>query len=217
MAQHQHHHHQRLLYGVLLLLCAVTTVSARASQISDLKSKITGVEELLEEFRKQLLQDQAYSAGRQGGGGGGAVVDSCLGEFTSAGEHIIRARASIEQGATFLSVPGPVYNWKDCLHACCSEPHCTLAVVQEDLGESEESLHCYLFNCTYRNKDVCSFTPQQGFGTYSRGGANATAGRASPGPLSSLSSSGGSSDKNTVAAARSDPPTNDDDPSKTSD
>ncbi|XP_056437932.1 low-density lipoprotein receptor-related protein 11 [Gadus chalcogrammus] len=206
MAQHQHQHQHRLFYCVLLLLCAVRTISARASQISDLKSKITGVEELLEEFRKQLQQDQAYSTGRQGGGG--AVVDSCLGEFTSADELIIRAKASIEQGATFLS-PGPVYNWKDCLHACCSEPHCTLAVVQEDLGESEESLHCYLFNCTYRNKNVCSFTPQQGFSTYSRG-ANATVGHPSPAPLSS---SGGSSDKNTAAAAGpAHTPTNDDDP-----
>ncbi|CAL8315081.1 unnamed protein product [Lota lota] len=178
MAQ-QHHHHQRLFYCALLLLCAVRTLSARASQISDLKSKITGVEELLEEFRKQLQQDQAYTTSRQGGG---VVVDSCLGEFTSAEEHIIRARASIEHGATFLSVPGPVYNWKDCLHACCSEPHCTLAVVQEDLGESEESLRCYLFNCTYRNRNVCSFTPQQGFSTHSRG-ANTTAGRPSSAPI----------------------------------
>uniref|UniRef100_A0A667ZRK0 Low density lipoprotein receptor-related protein 11 n=1 Tax=Myripristis murdjan TaxID=586833 RepID=A0A667ZRK0_9TELE len=158
MAVVQHH---RLVASVVLLLCAVRGIHTRSSQISDLKSKISGVEELLEEFRKQLQQDQLYP--REGD-----VTDVCLGDFNAVGEHIIRARASIEQGATFLSAPGRVYSWKDCLHACCSEPHCTVAVVQEDLRQPGDSLSCYLFNCTYRNKNVCSFAPQQGFSTYSR-------------------------------------------------
>ncbi|XP_071380750.1 low-density lipoprotein receptor-related protein 11 [Centroberyx affinis] len=158
MAVVQHH---RLLASVVLLLCAVQTIDTRASQISDLQSRMSGVEDLLEEFRKQLQQDQAYP--REGD-----VIDGCLGDFNAVGEHIIRAKDSIEQGATFLLVPGRVYSWKDCLHACCSEPHCTVAVVQEDLAQPGESLNCYLFNCTYRNKNVCSFAPQQGFSTYSR-------------------------------------------------
>ncbi|KAM6954390.1 low-density lipoprotein receptor-related protein 11 [Aplochiton taeniatus] len=152
--------HPRLIYCVLLF-CAIKSVCARTSQISDLKSKISGVEELLEEFRKQLQQDQVYPREE-------VEVDVCLGDFNAVEEHIIRARASIEQGATFLSAPGRVYSWKDCVHACCSEPHCTVAVVQEDLRESDDSLSCYLFNCTYRNKNVCSFAPQQGFSTYNR-------------------------------------------------
>ncbi|KAK0151562.1 Low-density lipoprotein receptor-related protein 11 [Merluccius polli] len=185
MAQHHHHyhHHRRPFHcALLLLLCAaVKTAAARSSQISELKSKISGVEELLEEFRQQLQQDQAYTSSRPGVG---VVVDTCLSDFTSAEERIIRAKASIEQGAAFLSVPARVYSRRDCLHACCAEPHCTLAVVQEDLlglDGSEEGLHCYLFNCTYRGRDVCSFTPQPGFSTYGRGGAgaNATAGRPS--------------------------------------
>ncbi|KAG7248499.1 hypothetical protein CRUP_005407, partial [Coryphaenoides rupestris] len=206
MAQHRHHHHQhrRLWYGallLLLLLCAVRTVGARdLSQISDLKSKISGVEELLEEFRLQLQrQDQAYTAttttttaaaaipatagssssggGSSGNRQGGVVVeqDSCLGGFTVAEERIIRARASIEQGATFLSVPERVYGRRDCLRACCAaEPHCTVAVVQrqeEDRPGEDGLFRCYLFNCTYRERNVCSFTPQRGFSTYSRGGA----------------------------------------------
>lgn len=156
-----------LLPACLALLSALPRIHARSSPISDLKSKITGVEELLEEFRKQLQQDQAYKAGD--------AVDSCVGDFDAAGERIIRARASIEQGATFLLAPDRVYAWRDCLHACCSQPHCTVAVVQEDPGRPGDSLSCYLFNCSYRGSDVCSFAAQQGFSTYSRS-PNATQG-----------------------------------------
>ncbi|XP_073348944.1 low-density lipoprotein receptor-related protein 11 [Pagrus major] len=159
--------HPWLLLACVVLLAAGQHVDARSSPISDLKSKITGVEELLEEFRKQLQQDQAYKVGD--------VIDSCVGDFNAVGERIIKAKASIEQGATFLLAPESVYTWKDCLHACCSQPHCTVAVVQEDPRQPGESLSCYLFNCTYRNKNVCSFAPQEGFSTYSRT-ANTTQG-----------------------------------------
>uniref|UniRef100_A0A1A7YQV6 Low density lipoprotein receptor-related protein 11 n=1 Tax=Iconisemion striatum TaxID=60296 RepID=A0A1A7YQV6_9TELE len=152
--------HPRLLLASVVLLFTITRINARSSQISDLKSKISGVEELLEEFRKQLQQDQAYRTAE--------VTDSCVGDFSSSGERIIRTKASIEQGATFLLAPDRVYTWRDCLHACCSQPHCTVAVVQEDLSRPGDSLSCYLFNCTYRNKNICSFAPQEGFTTYSR-------------------------------------------------
>ncbi|XP_008277256.1 low-density lipoprotein receptor-related protein 11 [Stegastes partitus] len=157
----------------LLLLLVAERVETRSSPISDLKSKISGVEELLEEFRKQLQQDQAYRVGD--------VIDSCVGDFNAVGERIIRAKASIEQGATFLLAPDRVFTWKDCLHACCSQPHCTVAVVQEDLRQPGDSLSCYLFTCTYRNKNVCSFAPQQGFTTYSRA-ANSTQGHVAAPP-----------------------------------
>ncbi|KAM6914968.1 low-density lipoprotein receptor-related protein 11 [Xenentodon cancila] len=152
--------HLRLLLACVVLLFSVIGIHARSSPISDLKSKISGVEELLEEFRKQLQQDQAYRAAD--------AIDSCVGDFDAVGERIIRTKASIEQGATFLLAPDRVYTWKDCLHACCSQAHCTVAVVQEDLRQPGDTLSCYLFNCTYRNKNICSFAPQQGFTTYSR-------------------------------------------------
>uniref|UniRef100_A0A8C4DJ19 MANSC domain-containing protein n=1 Tax=Dicentrarchus labrax TaxID=13489 RepID=A0A8C4DJ19_DICLA len=138
-------HPRLLLLACVVLLIAVQRIDTRSSPIFDLKSKITGVEELLEEFRKQLQQDQAYKVGE--------VIDPCVGDFNAVGERIIRAKASIEQGATFLLAPDTVYTWKDCLHACCSQPHCTVAVVQEDPRQPGESLSCYLFNCTYRNKN----------------------------------------------------------------
>ncbi|XP_068564550.1 low-density lipoprotein receptor-related protein 11 [Cebidichthys violaceus] len=160
--------HPRLLLACVVLLNAVRRIDTRSLPISDLKSKITGVEELLEEFRKELQQDQTYRAGD--------ALDSCVGDFNAVGERIIRTKASIEQGATFLLAPERVYTWRDCLHACCSQPHCTVAVVQQDLRQPGDSLSCYLFNCTYRSKNVCTFAPQQGFTTYSRT-ANTTQGQ----------------------------------------
>ncbi|XP_037541542.1 low-density lipoprotein receptor-related protein 11 [Nematolebias whitei] len=153
------HHPRRLLASVVLLL-ALNHVHARSSQISDLKSKISGVEELLEEFRKQLQQDQAYRTAE--------VADTCAGDFSAVGERIIRTKASIEQGATFLLAPDRVYTWRDCVHACCSQPHCTVAVVQGEQRRAGDSLSCYLFNCTYRGSSICSFAPQEGFTTYHR-------------------------------------------------
>ncbi|KAG5846696.1 low-density lipoprotein receptor-related protein 11 [Anguilla anguilla] len=153
-------HYQRSI-ACIVLLCSSNIVLAKSSQISDIKSKISGVEELLEEFRKQLQQDQALN--REDGLG-----DVCLSGFSAIEEHIIRAKDSIDQGATFLTAPSRVYSWRDCLHACCVDPRCTVAVVQEDLEQSESSLSCFLFNCTYRNKNVCTFSMQQGYSTYSR-------------------------------------------------
>ncbi|KAM6906699.1 low-density lipoprotein receptor-related protein 11 [Lycodopsis pacificus] len=161
-------HPRLLLLACVVLLNAVRRIDTRSLPISDLKSKISSVEELLEEFRKQLQQDQTYRAGD--------ALDSCVGDFNAVGERIIRTKASIEQGATFLLPPGRVYTWRDCLHACCSQPHCTVAVVQQDLRQPGDRLSCYLFNCTYRSKNVCSFAPQQGFTTYSRT-ANTTQGQ----------------------------------------
>lgn len=152
-------HHPRMLLAAVALMLFLG-VDARSSPISDLKSKISGVEELLEEFRKQLQQEQSHKLG--------GVADSCVGDFSSVRDSIIQTKASIEQGATFLLAPDRVYTWKDCLHACCSQPHCTVAVVREEQREPGKSLNCYLFNCTYRSKHVCSFAPQPGFNAYSR-------------------------------------------------
>uniref|UniRef100_A0A8C6TUS2 MANSC domain-containing protein n=1 Tax=Neogobius melanostomus TaxID=47308 RepID=A0A8C6TUS2_9GOBI len=143
-------HHRLLSLAGLFLMMGLHRVDARSAQISDIKSKISGVEELLDEFRKQLQQEQEYSRVR----GGGDVTDSCVGHYDAAEKRIIRTRQSIEQGATFLLAPDRVYTWRDCLHACCSQTHCTVAVVQEDPSQAGESL-CFLFNCTYRGRNHC--------------------------------------------------------------
>uniref|UniRef100_A0A670IV82 Low-density lipoprotein receptor-related protein 11 n=1 Tax=Podarcis muralis TaxID=64176 RepID=A0A670IV82_PODMU len=42
---------------------------------------------------------------------------------------------------------------------------CTLAVVQQP-QQSPAALRCYLFNCTYRGRAVCLFSPQRGYSSY---------------------------------------------------
>ncbi|XP_072301210.1 low-density lipoprotein receptor-related protein 11 [Eucyclogobius newberryi] len=155
MALLQHH---RLLPLACALLLALARADARSSQISDLKTKITGVEELLDDFRKQLQQGQAYNRESE-------ATDSCVEDYDTAEARIIRTKLSIDQGATFLLAPDTVYTWRDCVHACCSLPHCTVAVVQED---PRQGLGCFLFNCTYRGRNVCSFAQKEGFSSFTR-------------------------------------------------
>lgn len=140
-----------------------------SSPTSELKSQISGVEELLEEFRKQLQQDEPGPRGGEGDG------DRCVGGFQAQEERIIRASASIEQGGAFLSAPQRVFSWRDCVHACCALPHCTDAIIQEELTQPDGSLRCYLFNCTYGGMSVCSFSFQPGFSTYSRADSSSRA------------------------------------------
>ncbi|TSL47570.1 Low-density lipoprotein receptor-related protein 11 [Bagarius yarrelli] len=161
------------LFHLQLSFLFVLLVSAgvvRSSQISDLKSKLSGVEELLEEFRKQLQQDDSYQSAEE-------ASDACLSDYEAAEERIIRAMASIERGATFLSAPGRVYSRRDCVRACCAEPRCTTAIVQEQSQQPDSSvgLRCYLFNCTYGGANVCAFSFQRSFSTFSRVARNVSA------------------------------------------
>ncbi|MGH0186961.1 UNVERIFIED_CONTAM: hypothetical protein FKN15_022844 [Acipenser sinensis] len=137
-------------------------IFAKSSRISDLNSQISGIEELLDEFRKQLQQDQ-----QENRGDGMGPVDVCLDSFNAIEDYIIRAKDSIDSGATFLTAPGRIYSWRDCLHVCCSDPHCTVAVVELERERSEDSLNCFLFNCTYKNRNVCKFSLHQGYSSYS--------------------------------------------------
>ncbi|KAM6126979.1 low-density lipoprotein receptor-related protein 11 [Pterocles gutturalis] len=139
-----------------------------AAPLADLRSQISGVESLLEEFRRQLQQEEPGPPTAGVGDSG----ERCSGSssFSSRPDSIIRTKDSIAAGATFLRAPAGVAGWRQCLDACCAEPRCTLAVVQgpgRPRGAAEE-LGCYLFNCTYRGRPVCRFAPHRGYGTYSR-------------------------------------------------
>ncbi|XP_053148169.1 low-density lipoprotein receptor-related protein 11 isoform X2 [Hemicordylus capensis] len=156
----------RLLLLLLLLLLP-------GSPSAELRSPaVSGVESLLEEFRHQLQQEQELPAG---GGGkerteaagrcrrGDAGEAGGLGGFFSARpDSIIRTKDSIAAGAAFLGSPGSVAGPRQCLDACCAEPRCTLAVGQQQPA----SFRCYLFNCIYRGRAVCLFSPQRGYSSY---------------------------------------------------
>ncbi|XP_019405634.1 PREDICTED: low-density lipoprotein receptor-related protein 11 isoform X7 [Crocodylus porosus] len=137
-----------------------------AAPLAELRSQLSGVESLLEEFRLQLQPGP--------GPGPGRGSEGCRGSsFSARPDAIIRTKDSLAAGATFLRAPaaaGP--GWRPCLEACCAEPRCTLAVVQRGAGAGAGTgagLRCYLFDCTSRGRAVCQFAPHRGYSSYSLG------------------------------------------------
>ncbi|XP_036623311.1 low-density lipoprotein receptor-related protein 11 isoform X2 [Trichosurus vulpecula] len=161
-----------LLLGVWLL--GQTAGGQRSAPLAELRSSISGVEELLEEFRKQLQQEQParepddsddhrerpqQRAGAEAGCPGGG--------YTVKPDSIIRTKDSLGAGATFLTAPAAVRDWQQCVAACCAEPLCTVAVVELPQPQASGDLNCYLFNCTYRGRNVCKFSLHRGYNSYS--------------------------------------------------
>ncbi|KAG8582950.1 hypothetical protein GDO81_008234 [Engystomops pustulosus] len=170
-----------------------------APQLTDLRSQISGVEELLEEFRKQLQQQRAepgqeeeedWHRHRQRGNGRdqedeAAAMQQQLQEvavrpsgdsgedlcsFNQLEDYIIRTKDSLEAGATFLKAPGEVYSWKQCLEECCSQPRCSAAVVEG----SGRGLACFLFDCSHHGRSVCQFSPHRDYSSFTLTGRNST-------------------------------------------
>ncbi|OXB83767.1 UNVERIFIED_CONTAM: hypothetical protein H355_013122 [Colinus virginianus] len=148
---------------------AVLPGARSAAPLSDLRSQISGVESLLEEFRRQLQQEEPGPP-EAAGGGGERCGGGDGGGFSARPDSIIRTKDSIAAGATFLRAPGGAAGWRQCLDACCAEPRCTLAVVQGPgrPRAAAAELGCFLFNCTYRGRPVCRFAPHRGYSAYSR-------------------------------------------------
>ncbi|CAO2628507.1 Low-density lipoprotein receptor-related protein 11 [Lemmus lemmus] len=173
----------------LLLLC-LWLPSGRSGEPA---APPSGVDRLLQDFRRQLqlarpreeLEPELLAGPREDcpGAGGTAV-------YRAVPDTIIRTQDSIAAGASFLRAPGTVRGWRQCVAACCSEPRCTVAVVQLPRGPSSPAPmpapRCYLFNCTARGRSVCKFAPLRGYRTYTLSRAGDTAG-VSPGPDSNSS------------------------------
>ncbi|KAL4676061.1 hypothetical protein H8959_010206 [Pygathrix nigripes] len=179
----------------LLLLC-LWLASGRAAlppaePLSELHAQLSGVEQLLEEFRRQLQQERPQEELELELRSGGSPQEDCPGPggggYSAMPDVIIRTKDSLAAGASFLLAPAAVRGWRQCVAACCSEPRCSVAVVELPRRPSPPAaaLGCYLFNCTARGRNVCKFALHRGYSSYSLsrtpdGAALATA-RASPG------------------------------------
>ncbi|XP_072437418.1 low-density lipoprotein receptor-related protein 11 isoform X2 [Chiloscyllium punctatum] len=130
---------------------------------------------------------------RRAGGGWGPQPEAwgrCQSELSPMQDYIIRTRDSLNAGAAFLSSPSGISSPAECVRACCRLPGCTAAVVERERERarargggggldwarglkpshnSAAALSCYLFNCTYRGRDVCRFSPHQGYSSFTRG------------------------------------------------
>ncbi|XP_062954142.1 low-density lipoprotein receptor-related protein 11 isoform X2 [Cynocephalus volans] len=165
----------RALRGLLLLclwLPSGRTAGPPPAPLSELHAQLSGVEQLLEEFRRQLQRERPQEElelelraggpqeGCPGPGGGG---------YSAMPEAIIRTKDSIAAGASFLRAPAAVRDWRQCVAACCSEPRCSVAVVELPRRPAAPAaeLGCYLFNCTARGRSVCKFALHRGYSSYS--------------------------------------------------
>ncbi|XP_045661294.1 low-density lipoprotein receptor-related protein 11 isoform X2 [Ursus americanus] len=167
----------RALRG-LLLLC-LWLPSGRAAglpsePLSELHAQLSGVEQLLEEFRRQLQQERPQEELElELRAGGGPPQEGCPGPggggYSAMPDAIIRTKDSLAAGASFLTAPAAVRDWRQCVAACCSEPRCSVAVVElpRRPASSAAALGCYLFNCTARGRSVCKFALHRGYSSYS--------------------------------------------------
>ncbi|XP_029452402.1 low-density lipoprotein receptor-related protein 11 isoform X2 [Rhinatrema bivittatum] len=159
-----------------------------APELSELRSRILGVEELLEEFRLQLQRQgegERPAAGEEEEGeedSSGAAAAPCgRGRFSLAPDSIIRAKDSLAAGAAFLQAPAAVSGWRQCLGACCAEPRCSVAVLQrQPPPRPGQGWGCYLFDCGGGGGNVCSFSPHAGYRSYSLRPAAANSSRPQP-------------------------------------
>ncbi|EMP39626.1 kunitz-type protease inhibitor 1 isoform X3 [Chelonia mydas] len=100
---------------------------------------------------------------------GASFGETCLADFTAGmPEFVLDSDASVKNGATFLSSPR-VHRGKDCVRACCKQPACNLALVQQaPHGEEDRIQACFLLDCLYEQAFVCKFARKVGFLNYVR-------------------------------------------------
>ncbi|KAM9234804.1 low-density lipoprotein receptor-related protein 11 isoform 5-T5 [Dugong dugon] len=166
----------------LLLLC-LWLPSGRAE--GPPAAPLSGVEQLLQEFRRQLRQEPAQEELELELRAGGGPREGCPGSggsgYSAMSDAIIRTKDSLAAGASFLRAPAAVRDWRQCVAACCAEPRCSVAVVElpRRPAPPAAALGCYLFNCTARGRSVCKFAPHRGYSSYSL----SRAAKAEPGAL----------------------------------
>ncbi|XP_062974933.1 kunitz-type protease inhibitor 1 [Elgaria multicarinata webbii] len=98
---------------------------------------------------------------------GASFGESCLAHFTAGlPEFVLDTDASVQNGATFLSSP-EVERGRDCVRACCKDPHCNLALVEQVPGGDHDAVQsCFLLDCLYDQAFVCKFARKDGFLNY---------------------------------------------------
>ncbi|XP_040414081.1 kunitz-type protease inhibitor 1 isoform X2 [Cygnus olor] len=90
--------------------------------------------------------------------------ETCLEDFTVGMPGLVLdTDASVQNGATFLSSP-MVHRGRDCMRACCKDPACNLALVEQVPNSGEDDIQgCFLLNCLYEHTFVCRFVRKVGF------------------------------------------------------
>ncbi|XP_072313133.1 kunitz-type protease inhibitor 1a [Eucyclogobius newberryi] len=94
-----------------------------------------------------------------------ATGEQCLARFKQGqSDFVLDADESVKDGATYISSP-PLSNYKHCIAACCKEPMCNVAFMENGDGEGQVK-SCFLFDCLYKKKYVCRFVRKRGYINY---------------------------------------------------
>uniref|UniRef100_A0A8C6UKG3 Serine peptidase inhibitor, Kunitz type 1 a n=1 Tax=Neogobius melanostomus TaxID=47308 RepID=A0A8C6UKG3_9GOBI len=98
--------------------------------------------------------------------GAQATGEECLENFKKGkDDFVLDADDSVKDGATFLSSP-PLTSTKDCVAACCKEPMCNVAFMENAAGDEGLVKSCFLFDCLYKKKYVCKFVRKKEYINY---------------------------------------------------
>ncbi|KAM6181783.1 low-density lipoprotein receptor-related protein 11 [Erethizon dorsatum] len=162
----------RALRGLLLLCLWLPSGRASGPPLSELHAQLSGVQQLLEDFRRQLQRETPAEELELELRAGGGPREGCPGAggdgYSALPDAIIRTKDSLAAGASFLRAPAAVRDWRQCVAACCAEPRCSVAVVElpPRPAPPAAALGCFLFNCTARGRSVCKFAPHRGYRSY---------------------------------------------------
>lgn len=188
----------RALRGLLLLCLWLPSGRAAGPPLSELHAQLSGVQRLLEDFRRQLQRETPAEELELELRAGSGPREGCPGAdgdgYSALPDAIIRTKDSLAAGASFLRAPAAVRDWRQCVAACCAEPRCSVAVVElpPRPAPPAASLGCFLFNCTARGRSVCKFAPHRGFRSY-RLRRTPDAGQSGLGPGAPVSATAGPS------------------------
>ncbi|XP_048856461.1 kunitz-type protease inhibitor 1-like [Brienomyrus brachyistius] len=93
------------------------------------------------------------------------VDEHCLDKFKKGKkDFFVDVTDSVKNGATFIDSPS-VEHAEDCAQACCKYGTCNLAMLEQNV-EGDAVKSCYLFDCLYANRHVCTFVKRTGFNSY---------------------------------------------------
>lgn len=91
--------------------------------------------------------------------------NTCMNKFIHGkDDFVLKTNESVKEGATFLGSP-QVSRPEDCVMACCKDPNCNLALMEE-AGDSSTINTCFIFNCLYKQKRVCQFVKKPRYSNY---------------------------------------------------
>lgn len=97
---------------------------------------------------------------------GQLVGEECFSRFKKGRpDFVLDADDSVKAGATVISSP-KLYNYRDCVQACCKDSRCNVAFVERGTEEDASISSCFLFDCLYKQKYVCRFVSRKGYDSY---------------------------------------------------